>query len=321
MTPELVALMAGQRAYYAARAPTYDDWWQRNGIYDEGDGRNAAWTADVEALQAWLGSQGRLGRCIELAGGTGLWTTRLGRQADELLVVDASREVLTLNRARGHPPHVRFRQADIFALEPLQQFDTVFFGFWLNHVPNSLRARFWALVRGLLRPGGRALFVDSAAASTIWRFDESIDRQGDRIQQRELDGAVFGVVKQPLAPDDVRQWLCAEGWWADVAQTNEFFIHGRCEPAAVEVVALTCTCDIAPVQFEGRTRDDRPLYIRQHEGPATVCIGRPRETMAAAVQGDPQFLVPLLAQDDARNMLDDIARWCDLTLPDHIAGL
>ena len=53
---------------------------------------------------------------LELAGGTGIWTKQLAQTAAELTVVDASPEMLGINRDRVRDPYVRYITADLFEL-------------------------------------------------------------------------------------------------------------------------------------------------------------------------------------------------------------
>lgn len=72
-------LLEEQVAYYRARASEYDDWFLRRGRYDRGVVRNLRWFEQVEQVRARLASaQAELPenvRVLELACGTGLWTT------------------------------------------------------------------------------------------------------------------------------------------------------------------------------------------------------------------------------------------------------
>jgi trans-aconitate methyltransferase len=49
--------------------------------------------------------------------------------------VDAAPEMLALARQRVRDLPVEFVQADLFAWQPPRRYDTVFFAFWLTHVP------------------------------------------------------------------------------------------------------------------------------------------------------------------------------------------
>src|SRR5829696_4600313 len=94
-------LLQEQREFYRARAPEYDDWWQRRGPYDRGEAETAEWRRQVAVVTDALASFDARGDVLELAGGTGWWTDQLARTADHLTVVDASPEALQINRQRG----------------------------------------------------------------------------------------------------------------------------------------------------------------------------------------------------------------------------
>ena len=77
-------LLAEQRAFYRARAPEYDEWWQRRGSYDRGKEQTREWHRQMTSIDAALRSFGAKGDMLELAGGTGWWTQHLARTADRL---------------------------------------------------------------------------------------------------------------------------------------------------------------------------------------------------------------------------------------------
>ena len=75
---------------------------------------------------------------LELACGTGIWTQELVKVATQVTAVDASAEVIEINREKVKnltPGQVEYVQADLFAWETEREYDLVFFSFWLSHVP------------------------------------------------------------------------------------------------------------------------------------------------------------------------------------------
>ena len=148
-------LLGQQVAYYRARASEYDDWWFRRGRYDRGPRANARWLRDIAAVEQAVAEFAPCGDVVELAAGTGNWTRWLSPVSRSVLAVDASEEVLAVNRAQTRAGNVSYLQADLFGWQPERSFDEAFFGFWLSHVPPTRFDRFWELIRACLQPGGR----------------------------------------------------------------------------------------------------------------------------------------------------------------------
>ena len=123
-------LLAEQIEYYRARANEYDDWFFRRGRFDRGDEATARWFDEVRLVEAALEGFAPSGRVLELACGTGLWTQRLARYADELTAVDSSPEVLEIAAQRAGSDAVTFVEDDIFTFEPTGRYDVVFFSFF-----------------------------------------------------------------------------------------------------------------------------------------------------------------------------------------------
>jgi SAM-dependent methyltransferase len=223
-------LLGEQIEYYRARAGEYDEWFLRRGRYDRGPELEREWSAEVEEVARELDQFAPAGRVLELACGTGWWTERLARRADRLTCVDASPEVVALNRRRlldAGLPTPAYVEADLFAWTPSARFDVVFFSFWLSHVPPERFQSFWAAVAGALAPGGRVFFIDSLAEETSTARDHRLPRVGDVVQERRLnDGRTFRVVKLFHDPDELAAELQRLGWEANVARTATYFLHG-----------------------------------------------------------------------------------------------
>jgi demethylmenaquinone methyltransferase/2-methoxy-6-polyprenyl-1,4-benzoquinol methylase len=216
-----------QLDYYRARAAEYDEWWLRQGRYDRGPALNRQWLADTAEVAAALEAFRPAGRILELACGTGLWSERLLPFATELTLVDGSREMLAIAAERVRSPRVRRIEADLFEWEPTDTFDTVFFGFWLSHVPPERFAAFWNLVGKCLAPDGRVFFVDSRHEQTSTAVDHRLpDPEAPVLQRRLNDGREFSVYKVFYDPDDLAERLQALGWRCAIGQTARYFLHG-----------------------------------------------------------------------------------------------
>jgi SAM-dependent methyltransferase len=230
------AILHDQIDYYRARAGEYDEWWFRTGRYDRGAEFNARWNAEVDvverALDAWLAAR-RPRAVLELACGTGLFTRRLAPRVGELTAVDASPEVIAINRGRVAADNVEYIEADLFSWQPRRRYDAVFFSFWLSHVPEERFAAFWDTVATALAPGGEAYLIDSAFDPTSTAKDHVLPGRDAGVVTRKLnDGREFRIVKLFYRPTELAAKLAALGWRAAIEQTPNYFIHGHAARAA-----------------------------------------------------------------------------------------
>ena len=218
-------LLAEQRAYYRARAPEYDDWWQRCGRFDRGPEQAEEWDREVAEVAGALETFAATGDVLELAGGTGWWTARLARTAGHLTVIDSSPESLALNRERVGRPDVEYVVADLITWQPLRRYDAVFFSFWLSHVPRSRFSAFWSLVGSSLAPGGRVFLIDNrneVADAYVLR------RESDLELRRVHDGREFQVVEVFYEPEELGSLLADEGWTSRLDATRWFIFGEAC---------------------------------------------------------------------------------------------
>jgi demethylmenaquinone methyltransferase/2-methoxy-6-polyprenyl-1,4-benzoquinol methylase len=227
-------ILQDQVEYYRARAGEYDEWWFRTGRYDRGPEFNDQWRIEVAAVEDALASfiaTRRPRSALELACGTGLFTRHLAPRVPELTAVDASREVIAINRARVARGNVDYVQADLFDWRPARRYDLVFFSFWLSHVPHDRFAAFWQTVAEALAPGGAAYVIDSAFDPSSTAKDHAVPKREAGVVTRKLnDGREFRIVKLFYRPDELATKLSTLGWRAEIAQTPRYFIYGLAEP-------------------------------------------------------------------------------------------
>jgi demethylmenaquinone methyltransferase/2-methoxy-6-polyprenyl-1,4-benzoquinol methylase len=200
-----------QIAYYRARAAEYDATFPS----DDRFAPSAAIIRDALRVSA------PGGRVLEIAAGTGQWTGLLAQLADELIATDASPEMLEINRAKHPDCDVRYAVANAFTLSATHDFDMVFFGFFLSHVPPSEFDAFWGVVEGLLVPGGRVFFVDEGRHFE-WREDW-IDEAAGIVRRPLTDGTVHRAVKVLWRPEDLEARLTELGWDASVHSEGPFY--------------------------------------------------------------------------------------------------
>jgi SAM-dependent methyltransferase len=206
-------LLDDQIAYYRARAAEYDA--------TSPDPGGDPFAAHAEVIRQELNSFAPRGRVLEIAAGTGQWTGLLADHAGELIVTDASPEMLELNRRKVGERGIRYRVTDAFALEPTHDHDVVFFGFFLSHVPMGRFEAFWSLLDGLLAPGGRIFLVDEGR-HFMWREDW-VDEEADVVRRPLLDGTVHRAVKVLWSPEELEGRLRDLGWDASVRAEGPFY--------------------------------------------------------------------------------------------------
>lgn len=205
-------LEAEQVRYYRARAAEYDA-----DVYGSPEARRMM---DTVLAAVPLG-----GALLELACGTGVWTQRLIERACTVTAVDAAPEMIDIARVRA--PQATFVSGDLFSWEPPRRFDTIFFGFWLSHVPARRFDAFWRGLAAALVEGGRVVFVDEHVAQRdheTWLADE--------VAQRWLhDGSTYRIVKTYLDPERLTERLGVIGWRADVRALGSSWVMGQAHPS------------------------------------------------------------------------------------------
>lgn len=215
------------RDYYRARAAEYDQWFYRQGRFDRSPQTNARWFAEAETVYAALDDFPLTGDVVELAAGTGIWTARLASCATRVTAIDAAPEMIEINRAKVASDLVTYHQADLFTWRPDREFDGVFCGFWLSHVPVARLDGFLRVVASALRPGGRCFFVDSRREPTGTSADHQLPAPGAETMVRRLnDGREFEIVKNFYNPPVLAAQFLAAGLDMTVRETPNYFIYG-----------------------------------------------------------------------------------------------
>jgi SAM-dependent methyltransferase len=208
------ALLAEQMAYYRAGATEYD--------------RPYAEREDLRELLAVVDELPIAGDVLELACGTGQWTPRLAARAQSVTAVDAAAEVLALARARTASRAVQFVEADLFEWQPPRPYDTVFFAFWLSHVPPTRLPDFWSTVAASLAPDGKAIFIDDGPAAAA--EEEVLASQPAPAALRRLDdGSQYRIVKVFHDVRTLTDELTTLGWSVRIRPVARYFV-GVAEP-------------------------------------------------------------------------------------------
>ena len=223
-------LLAEQRSYYRARAPEYDEWWQRRGRFDRGEEQLLEWQRQVAVVDDALASFGATGSVLELAGGTGWWTERLARTADRLTVVDSSPEVLALNQERVGRSDVNYVVADLFDWQADSKYDA---GVLLLLAFARAKGPIWrVLVPGSLMPHSLGPGVPHRQSK---RPSSQTRRAKDpfvvQVRHRPSPASSYAtdreyrVVSVMYEPGELQSLIEAEGWTTEI-QATRWFIFG-----------------------------------------------------------------------------------------------
>ncbi|WP_328667613.1 class I SAM-dependent methyltransferase [Streptomyces sp. NBC_00322] len=204
-----------QIAYYRARATEYDTTY--------------ADRMHMPLLTKILDELPISGDVLELACGTGQWTQLLSNRASTLTALDAAPEMLDVARGRMRGTATRFIESDIFSWEPDRQYDTVFFAFWLSHVPPAELAAFWDLLRRALAPGGCAVFLDDSHAKA--EIEELVvQAQVPTVRRRLSDGSQHLAVKVLHDAAGLTRRLYDLGWESHIEQVDPYHFGGIARP-------------------------------------------------------------------------------------------
>ncbi|MEV8020055.1 class I SAM-dependent methyltransferase [Streptomyces sp. NPDC086554] len=186
------ALLAEQIAYYRAGAAEYD--------------RPYAERQDLQDLLTVTEDLPIGGDVLELACGTGQWTTMLAARARSVTAVDAAAETLAIARSRAASPHVRFVQADMFEWQPPRRYDTVFFVLRLLALTCPAEAAREEMLSG------------RSAPAAVRRLD---------------DGSRYRIVKVFHDPRTLTDDLTALGWSARIRTVAGKFTVGVGHPRLI----------------------------------------------------------------------------------------
>jgi protein-L-isoaspartate O-methyltransferase len=195
--------------YYRDRATEYD------AVYDKPERQE-----DLARLRALLPPLVAGRSVLELAAGTGYWTTALSASAQSVLATDVNDETLAVARTRSYGlGDVRFQVADAYDLGAVPgRFDAIFAGFFWSHVPRADVRRFALALIDRVEPGGVVIFADNRYVEGSNHPLTRTTPDGDTFQTRSLsDGRTFEVLKNfPTVAQFTADVAPAQVSWTDL---------------------------------------------------------------------------------------------------------
>jgi len=88
----------------------------------------------------------------------------------------------------------------------------------------------------------------------------------------------------------------------------------------VEVEEIRQTCTACPSQWEGRTTDERPIYIRYRWGVLSVRLGPPGGDLPSAVDGPELYCSEECGDGNGVIELDEVCKVAGLVLKQTAAA-
>ncbi|MGW6195952.1 class I SAM-dependent methyltransferase [Kribbella sp. NPDC055110] len=196
--------------YYRERAGEYD------AVYEKPERQE-----DLARLRALLPPLVEGRSVLEVAAGTGYWTTALASTARSVVATDFNEEPLAITRTRSYgSADVRFRTADAYDLGAVEgRFDAIFAGFFWSHVLRADVRRFIEGLRERVEPGGVVILADNRYVEGSNYPITRATADGDTYQTRQLsDGRTFDVLKNfPSREEFAVQVAPAEVEWTELA--------------------------------------------------------------------------------------------------------
>ena len=210
----------GTEEYYRRWAPAYDE------VYTRPERQ-----VDMSALRARLTDWFAGKRVLEVAAGTGWWTSVLADTAASVTATDVNKATLDVARARRDwPPTVDFAVANGLALQAIPgDFDAAFAGFFWSHVPLAKMDTFLEALVLRLRPGSLMVFADNRLVPGSVHPVARCDEQGNTYQRRQMaDGSSWDVLKNFPEPDEVRARLSRFGRSVEVEALDNYWLARCC---------------------------------------------------------------------------------------------
>lgn len=188
--------------YYARRAPEYEQ------VYLKPERQDDLHRLKIRLCELMAGH-----RVLEVACGTGYWTTVIAQTAESIVATDINDSVLRIAAEKPFPPgKVQLLRADAFTLDPIEgDFSAGFAGFWWSHILKAQLAEFLRVFHAKLQPGALVVFVDNCYVKGSSYPITRRDAEGNIYQQRRLaDGTVYDVLKNFPEEAEVRRVLAGK---------------------------------------------------------------------------------------------------------------
>lgn len=206
----------GTEDYYHRWAAEYDE------VYTRPE-RQADMLVVRARLTDWFAGK----HVLELAAGTGWWTSVLADAAASVTATDVNQATLDVAQSRrAWPPSVAFAVADALQTQAIRgDFDAAFAGFFWSHIPLEKIDTFLERLIQRLLPGALVVFADNRLVPGSVHPVVRRDDQGNTYQRREMnDGTSWEVLKNFPPPGEVRSRLSRHGHSVGVEELDNYWL-------------------------------------------------------------------------------------------------
>jgi ubiquinone/menaquinone biosynthesis C-methylase UbiE len=161
----------------------------------------------LRSIEGWLPSAlaGRF--VLEIACGTGYWTSFIAKAARAVVATDISDETIRRARLRPDSAGARLVRGDAYRLPFAgSRFEAAFAGFWFSHVPRGRWRGFLGEMHRTLAPGAKVILLDNRFVAGNSTPIEGNDEEGNTYQVRRLqDGTAYRVLKNFPSEEELRE--------------------------------------------------------------------------------------------------------------------
>lgn len=131
---------------------------------------------------------------LEIACGTGYWTERIAQKATSILATDINKTVIDIAKNKQYESPVTFEVSDIYDLNPIRKYESLFGGFIWSHILLQDLDNFIAKVSGLVKPGGSVVFIDNNYIKGSNHMITQSDDCGNTYQTRTLESGASHLI-------------------------------------------------------------------------------------------------------------------------------
>lgn len=184
--------------YYSARAEIYDEIYQRQDLQRQ---------RELEELKTLICNTFSGRHLLEIACGTGYWTTEAANVAASVVAVDASDVMLKKAKERlAGSEKVRFQTDDAYLLNNVSgTFNSAMAFCWFSHVPKERREEFISNLHRRLKPGSPVLLVDNSYVEGLGGELLPPDDHGNTYKMRKLGDRQIPVLKNYFSERELCQ--------------------------------------------------------------------------------------------------------------------